>query len=151
MLYEMLYSFGHLVLSCCIVLYLVVWSLIVFDHDQTFSLNKCCTIQHFLCFQGCCMTLYSFGHPMQLYCTLLYSRVWRNVASCCTKCCIRLATPLLNTIKQLATICNKGCMMFSEMLYSFGRFLSFCCWKKGWYHQQKEKLTAANNCTILVM
>ena len=25
--------------------------------------------------------------------------------------CIRLATPLLNTIKQYATMCNKCCMM----------------------------------------
>ena len=42
----------------------------------------------------------------------------RNVVSCCMKCCICLATPLLNTIKQHATMCNKCCMMFYEMLYS---------------------------------
>ena len=36
-------------------------------------------------------------------------------------CVVRLATPLLNTIKQHATVCNKCCMMFYEMLYSFGR------------------------------
>ena len=56
------------VLSCCILLY-EVWS------RSNFSLNKCCTIQHFFCFPRCCMMLYSFGHPMQLCCTLLYSRV----------------------------------------------------------------------------
>ena len=63
--------------------------------------------------------------------TLLYSvvyifeemlyRVVRNVVSCRTKCCIRLATPLLSTIKQHGAMCNKCCMMFYEMLYSFGR------------------------------
>ena len=56
------------VLSCCILLY-EVWS------RSNFSLNKCCTIQHFFCFPRCCIMLYSFGHPMQLCCTLLYSRV----------------------------------------------------------------------------
>ena len=40
----------------------------------------------------------------------------KNVISCCTKCCIRLTTPLLNTIKQHATMCDKCCMMFYEML-----------------------------------
>ena len=44
---------------------------------------------------------------------MLY-RVVRNVTL------TRLATPLLNTIKQHATMCNKCCMMFYEMLYSFG-------------------------------
>ena len=45
---------------------------------------------------------------------------WRNVVSCCKKCCIRLATLLLNMIKQHETMCNKCCMIFYEMLYSFG-------------------------------
>ena len=53
----------YCVLSCCM----------KFDGDHTFSLNKCCTIQHFFCFPGCCIMLYLFGHPMQLCCTLLYS------------------------------------------------------------------------------
>ena len=57
-----------------------------FDRDQTFSLNECCTIQHFFCFPGCCMMLYSFGHPMQLCCTLLYSFL--------KKCCIVLCEML---------------------------------------------------------
>ena len=52
----------YVVLSCCILLY-EVWS------RSNFSLNKCCTIQHFFCFPRCCMMLYSFGHPMQLCCT----------------------------------------------------------------------------------
>ena len=72
---------------------------------------------------NCCTMLCSFGHPMELCCTLLYSRgqmFRRNVALCCKKCCIRLATPLLNMIKQHATMCNKCFMMFYEMLYSFG-------------------------------
>ena len=70
------------------------------------------------------MMLCSLGHPMQLYCTLLYSR-WQIFLK---KCCIMLyemlhsfGHPLLNTIKQHATMCNKCCMMFHEMLYSFGR------------------------------
>ena len=58
----------YCVLLCCILLY-EVWS------RSNFSLNKCCTIQHFFCFPRCCMMLHSFGHPMQLCCTLLYSRV----------------------------------------------------------------------------
>ena len=68
MFYEMLHSFGHLVVSCCILLY-EVWS------RSNFSLNKCCTIQRFFCFSRCCTILYSFGHAMQLCCTLLYSNV----------------------------------------------------------------------------
>ena len=62
------------VLSCCILLY-EVWS------RSNFSLNKCCTIQHFFCFPWCCMMLYSFGHPMQLCCALLYSRVRRLLST----------------------------------------------------------------------
>ena len=64
--------------------------------------------------------LYSFDHPMQLRdATLLYSVVYifeemlyravRNVA---------FVWPQLNTIKQHATMRNKCCMMFSEMLCS---------------------------------
>ena len=41
--------------------------------------------------KNCCIVWHSFGHP------------------------------LLNTIKQHATMCNKCCMMFYETLYSFGR------------------------------
>ena len=66
------------------------------------------------------MMLYSFGHPMQLCCTLLYIFLKKCCVSCFMKCCFRLATLPLNTIKQHATMCNKCCMMFYEMLYSFG-------------------------------
>ena len=74
MFYEMLWSFGR-------------------------GLNKCCTIQLFFCFSGCCMMLYWFGHPMQLCCTLLYSRLKKCCVvlyKCCnsvqqTRCCTRLA------------------------------------------------------------
>ena len=83
MLYAMLRSFGHLVLSCFIVLYLVVSCCMKFDRNQTFSLNKCCTIQHFFCFPGCCTMLYSFGHLMQLCCALLYSHGQIFFKKCC--------------------------------------------------------------------
>ena len=46
-----------------------------FDRHQTFSLYKCCTIQHFFCFPRCCVMFYSFGDRMQFFCTLLYSCV----------------------------------------------------------------------------
>ena len=73
---EMLHSFDYLVVSCCIVLYRVVSCCI--NGDQTFSLNKCCTILHFFCFPGCCngivWCMMSFCQPMQLSCNLLYSR-----------------------------------------------------------------------------
>ena len=49
----------------------------------------------------------------------------RNVVSCCTKCYIRLTIPLLNTIKRHATMCNKCCIMFYEILYPFGRGFTF--------------------------
>ena len=115
-------------MKCCTrlatLLYRVVSCCMKFDSDQIFSLNKCCTIQHFFCFPGCYMMLYSFGH----HASLLYSRVcckmW-NILLCCTRCCIRLATPLLNTIEQHTTACKKCCMMFYEMLYSFGRGFTF--------------------------
>ena len=59
------------------------------------------------------MMLYPFGHPGN-FVVLCGARVGkyfsRNAVSCCTKCCIRLATPLLNMIKQHATMCNK-CFM----------------------------------------
>ena len=54
-----------------------------------------------------------------------------NVVSCWMKCCIRLATPLLNTNKQYETVCNKCCVTFYEMLYSFG-------W--GLIHFKKQKI-----------
>ena len=87
-------------------LYRVVSCCMKFDCDQTFSLNKCYTIQHFLCFPGCCMMLYSLGHPMQLCCTLLYSRVSSR-------------SNFPATVK-LATMYKKYCMMSYETLYSFG-------------------------------
>ena len=131
---------------CCIMLYRVVFCCMKFDCDQTFSPNKCCTIQHFFCFPGCCMMLYSFRHPMQFCPALFYSRVcsrsnfpatflcwlyfWRHLESCCTKCCICLADPPLNTIKQHATIWNKCCIMFYEMFYSFGQGFSEKVWSR---------------------
>ena len=45
---------------CCIVLYHIVSCCMKFVRDQTFSLNKCCTIQHFFCFWDvvwCCTRL----------------------------------------------------------------------------------------------
>ena len=125
MLHEMLHSSGHLVVSCCM----------KFDRDQTFSLNKCCTIQH------------SFGHPIQLCCIYFL----RNVVPCCAKCCTRLATLLyrvvsccmkfdrdqtfsLNKCCTIQLFCFPGCCM---MFYSFGHpklcctllyiFLKKCC------------------------
>ena len=83
MMYEMLHSFGHFVLSCCIMLYRVVSCRMKFDCDQTFSLNKCCTIQHFFCFPGYCSVLHSFGHPMQLCCALLYLLWQMFLKTCC--------------------------------------------------------------------
>ena len=125
-------------MKCCTrlatLLYYVVFCCMKFDGDQASSLNKCCTKQHFFCFPEYCMMLYSFGHPIQFCFTLLYTYFSRNFVLCCTKCCIRLATPLLNTIKQHATMCNKCCMMFYEMLYSFGRgfrclhIITTICW-----------------------
>ena len=126
---------------CCIVLYSVVSCCMKFDCDQAFLLNKRCTIQHFFCFLGCCMMLYSFSHPMQLCCEYF----WRNVVLCCTNWCIRLATLLLNMIKQHATMYNKCCMIFCEMLYSFGRGLSWwnCDWQRSsitwWAHQLSSR------------
>ena len=73
MFYEMLHSFGHLVVSCCIMLYHVVSCCIKFDRYQTFSLNKCCTIQHFFSFVGCCMMLYNVVLVWPPHVTLLYS------------------------------------------------------------------------------
>ena len=113
-------------MKCCTrlatLLYRVVSCCMKFDSDQIFSLKKCCTIQHFFCFPGCYMMLYSFGHPMQLCCTRvcvvkceIFYRVVRNDAFVWPR------GPLLNTIKQHTTACNKCCRMFYEMLYSFGR------------------------------
>ena len=67
---------GPYQLPCNNVLYRVVYCRMKFDRDQTFSLNKCCTVQCFFCFRGCCMMFFfSFGHPVQPCCTLLYARV----------------------------------------------------------------------------
>ena len=74
--YNILYNIIQLwcCMKCCTrlaaLLYRVVSCCMKCDRNQTFSLNKCCTIQHFFCFPGCCMTLYSSGHPTQLCCTL---------------------------------------------------------------------------------
>ena len=70
MLYETLHSSGHLVVSCCIVH--VVSSCMKFDHEETFSFNKCCTIQHFFLFSE---MLYDIVLVWPLHATLLYSVV----------------------------------------------------------------------------
>ena len=111
-------------MKCCThlatLLYQVVSWCIKFDCDQTFSLNKCCTIQHFFSLRDVIWCYSRLATPYN-FVVLCCTHFWRSVVSCCTKCCIRLVTPLLNTIKQPTTKCNKCCMVFYEMLNSFGR------------------------------
>ena len=54
--------FDHLVVCCCIMLHVVVSCCMKFARDQKCLLNKCCAIEHFFCFQRCCMLLLSFDH-----------------------------------------------------------------------------------------
>ena len=60
--------FDHLVVCCCIVLYVVVWCFMKFARDQKCLWNKCCAIEHLFCFQWCCMLLLLFDHLPKLCC-----------------------------------------------------------------------------------
>ena len=120
------------VVSCCILLY-KVWLLS----------DKCCTIQHFFCFPGCCMMSYSFGHPMQLCCTLFYSRVSSRSNFPATFLCWLAVGKLKNYFlcKRLCSCSLRlGCAFFNVLtcvrllvLQSFTSFTIF------WWKNQKWK------------
>ena len=60
--------FDHLVVCCCVMLHVVVSCCMKFARDQKCLKNKCCAIEHFFCFQRCCMLLLSFDHLPKLCC-----------------------------------------------------------------------------------
>ena len=94
---------------CCIVLfvlYLVVWRLMEIKLFHQTNVRYISIV--FRDVVWCCSRLAAHCNFVVLCCK--YFR--RNAVSCCTKCCIRLATPLLNTIKLYATMCNKCHMIF---------------------------------------
>ena len=68
--------FDHLVVCCCIMLHVVVSCCMKFARGQKCLWNKCCAIEHFFCFQRCCMLLLSFDHLRKLCCVLI-SRNYR--------------------------------------------------------------------------
>ena len=122
MLYEMLHSFGHLVVSCCIVLYIVVWSLIAMKLFYQTNVVRYNISFVFWDVVWCCTRL-ATPYDFVVFCCTRATKTRANSfwQTLCTKCCVRLATPLFNTIEQHATMCNQCCMMFYELLYSFGR------------------------------
>ena len=103
MFYEMLHSFGHLVLPCFIVLYLVVWSLIaikLFTKQMLYDTT-------FLLFSA---MLYDVVLVWQPHATLLYSVVLARVQQ---KYFFR-HIPLLNLFLKTCLI------VLYEMLHLFG-------------------------------
>ena len=66
--------------------------------------------------------------------TLLYSVVLVRVKKCCIvlyemlhsfgHSSVKHDQTTCNNVQQCATMCNKGCMMFHEILWSFGRGLT---------------------------
>ena len=71
--------------KCCIMFYEMFYSFgrgLNFDPDQTFSINECCTIQHFFVFRDdvwCCARLAIPCNFIVLCCTRAGKYFWRNV------------------------------------------------------------------------
>ena len=53
-------TLSYVVVSCCM----------KFPHDQKCLCNRCCAIEHFFCFQRCCMLLLLFDHLPKLCCAV---------------------------------------------------------------------------------
>ena len=77
-------------MKCCTrlatLLYRVVSCCMKFDRYQTFWLNKCCTIQHFFCFAGCCINVVLVWPPCN-FVVLCSSRAWAVEAISATFLC----------------------------------------------------------------
>ena len=95
---------------CLDMLRVVVSCWVKFARDQKCFDIKCCTTEHFFCFQRCCMLFISFDRSSN------FAEFARQQSL--AKCSARLTTPHENNIQQMVTKC---CVLLGGKFGSFDR------------------------------
>ena len=93
---------------------LLLWE--VCSQSKRFN-NKCCTTEHFFCFQRCCV-LFTWGCSSRQFDSSKFLEFARQLSL--AKCLAPLTTPHKNNMQQMVTKC---CVFLGKKFQSFDRGL----------------------------